>query len=164
MPGAVELYIHVKLEVKLKVAENIDLKGAFGCAAFTLRKTARVMTQAYDNAMRGGGLRSTQFTILVAIYRSQPASVRKLAQLTLMSPTTMSRHLALLKSAGLVEIADRGARREKHVRVTKQGERALARTAPLWRAAQQRFERLFGAHNWSQLRRELDRAAQLRGE
>jgi DNA-binding MarR family transcriptional regulator len=147
------------------MAEDIDLKGAFGCAAFTLRKTARVVSQAYDNAMRAGGLRSTQFTILVAIHRtSQPMSVGKLARLTLMSPTTMTRNLALLKSNGFVEIADRGARREKYVRLTKQGERALARTAPLWRDAQKRFETMFGTHNWHQLRRELDRVTQLRGE
>jgi DNA-binding MarR family transcriptional regulator len=146
------------------MVEDINLKGAFGCAAFTLRKTSRLVTQAYDNAMRAGGLRSTQFTILVAIYRLQPVSVGKLAQLTMMSPTTMTRNLALLKSDGLIEIADRGPRREKFVRITKEGESALARTVPLWRAAQQTFERMFGAHNWSALRHELDRVAQLRVE
>lgn len=164
MSADVELYIQVKREVKLKEIGDIDLKGAFGCAAFTLRKTARVVSQAYDNAMRAGGLRSTQFTILVAIYRSSPISVGQLAELTLMSPTTMTRNLALLKSQGLVEVADRGARREKHVRLTAEGERALARTAPLWRKAQQHFEQMYGTQSWSQLRRELDRVARLRGE
>jgi DNA-binding MarR family transcriptional regulator len=146
------------------VVEEIDLRGAFGCAAFTLRKTARVMTQAYDAAMRAGGLRSTQFTILVAVHRSQPVSMAKLAKLVLMSPATMTRSLALLKSDGLVEVADRGQRREKHVRMTEAGTRALAATAPLWRAVQQRFEQSYGSDNWSKLRRELDRVAQLRGE
>ena len=146
------------------MVEDIDLRGAFGCAAFTLRKTARVITQAYDKAMRVGGLRSTQFTILVAVYRSQPVSMAKLAKLTLMSPATMTRSLALLKSDGLIEVADRGAKREKQVRMTETGTRVLARTAPLWRAAQQRFEQSYGIQNWSELRRELDRVAQLRGE
>jgi DNA-binding MarR family transcriptional regulator len=146
------------------VVEDIDLRGAFGCAAFTLRKTARVITQAYDSAMRAGGLRSTQFTILVAVIRSQPISVGNLAKLTLMNPTTMTRSLALLKSDGLVDIAARGSRREKHVRITEAGTLALARTAPLWRAVQQRFEQRYGVQNWSQLRRDLDRVAQLRGE
>ena len=146
------------------MVEDIDLRGAFGCAAFTLRKTARVMTQAYDKAMRAGGLRSTQFTILVAIHRSQPVSMSKLAKLVLMSPATMTRSLALLKSDGMIEVADRGVKREKQVRMTEAGTRALARTAPLWRAAQDRFEQSYGIQNWSQLRRDLDRVAQLRGE
>ena len=146
------------------MVEDIDLRGAFGCAAFTLRKTARVITQAYDKAMRVGGLRSTQFTILVAVHRSQPVSIGKLAKLTLMSPTTMTRSLALLKSGGMIEIAERGARREKQVRMTEAGSRALARTAPLWRAAQQRFEKSYGIQSWSELRRQLDRVARLRGE
>ena len=146
------------------MVENIDLKGAFGCAAFTLRKTARVITQAYDGAMRAGGLRSTKFTILVAVRRSQPSSIGKLAKLTLMSPTTMTRSLALLKADGLVDITARGPRREKQVRITEEGARALARTAPLWREAQQRFEHMYGVKNWSLLRRELDRVARLRGE
>lgn len=144
------------------MAREIDLKGAFGCAAFTLRKTARAVTQAYDRALSAGGLRSTQFTILVAVHRVQPASIGNLAKLTLMSPTTMTRSLALLKSDGLVEISARGQRREKQVRLTNKGLRALARTAPLWRAAQQRFERAYGAQNWSQLRRQLDQVAQLK--
>ena len=146
------------------MVEDIDLRGAFGCAAFTLRKTARVITQAYDGAMRVGGLRSTQFTILVAVHRSQPLSIGKLAKVVLMSPATMTRSLALLKNEGLVDIAPRGPRREKHVRLTDAGRRALARTAPLWRKAQQRFELMYGIQSWSQLRRELDRVAQLRGE
>lgn len=143
---------------------HIDLKGAFGCAAFTLRKTARVVSQAYDNAMRAGGLRSTQFAILVAVYRTEPMSIGELADLVMMSPATMTRNLALLKKQGLLEVTDRGMRREKHVLITEKGEQALARTAPLWRKAQQHFEQTYGKQNWSQLRRELDLVAQLRDE
>ena len=146
----------------MKELGDIDLRGAFGCAAFTLRKTARVVSQAYDNAMRKGGLRSTQFTVLVAIYRRQPISVGALAELTLMSPTTMTRNLALLRTEGLVEIAERGPRREKLVRITDKGAEALARTAPLWRAAQQRFETRYGKKSWSELRHALDRVAHLK--
>jgi DNA-binding MarR family transcriptional regulator len=141
----------------MKKVGDIDLSGAFGCAAFTLRKTARVVSQAYDNAMRRGGLRSTQFTVLVAVYRRQPISVGALAELTLMSPTTMTRNLALLRKDGLVEIAERGPRREKLVRITEKGREALARTAPLWRAAQQRFEARYGKKSWNDLRHALDR-------
>src|SRR5262249_47627006 len=112
------LYIHLKMRDLTEGKDGIDLKGAFGCAAFTLRKTARVVTQMYDNALRAGGLRSTQFTILVGVYRLQPVPVGKLAKFILMDPTTMTRSIALMREQGMVEIAERSARREKLVRIT----------------------------------------------
>ena len=136
--------------------EGVDLKGARGCAAFNLRKTARVVTQVYDDALREGGLRSTQFTVLMAIARSQAPSVGTLASLTMMDSTTMTRNLRLLKAEGLVEVSARGRGREKLVSLTAKGSRLLARAVPLWRAAQARFEAAFGARRWSELRRELD--------
>ncbi len=143
------------------LVQGVDLAGTASCAAFNLRKTARVVTQQYDEALRKAGLRSTQFTILIAIAKSPHASVRSLAELTLMDATTMTRNLRLLAADGLVEVPARGTRREKRVRLTKTGERALARATPLWRAAQARFVSAFGERRWSQMRRELDQVATL---
>lgn len=163
LSAVARLYIHLKMRDPTEVKDNIDLKGAFGCAAFTLRKTARVVTQMYDNALRAGGLRSTQFTILVGVYRLQPVPIGKLATFILMDPTTMTRSIALMQEQGMVEVSERGARREKLVRITAKGERALARTAPLWRAVQTNFEAALGVTEWSNLRRQLDRVTQLKG-
>ena len=139
--------------------EGVDLRGARGCAAFNLRKTARVVTQLYDDALREGGLRSTQFTILTAIARSDALSVGQLAELTMMDSTTMTRNLRLMAGDGLVDVGARGPGREKLVALTKKGERVLARSVPLWRAAQTRFEAAFGVRRWSELRRELESVA-----
>ena len=139
--------------------EGVDVRGARGCAAFNLRKTARVVTQLYDDALRDGGLRSTQFTILMAIARSEEPTVGMLAELTMMDSTTMTRNLRLMAAEGLVEIAARGARRAKIVALSPKGARLLARAVPLWRAAQARFETAFGVRRWSELRRELESVA-----
>ncbi|MEQ1866697.1 MAG: MarR family winged helix-turn-helix transcriptional regulator [Micropepsaceae bacterium] len=140
---------------------DIDLTGARGCAAFNLRKTARVVTQAYDAALKPSGLRSTQFAILVAIARVEAPSVGALAETTLMDATTMTRNLKLLKDEGLIEVSPRGAGREKLVRLSKAGERALARAVPMWRAAQARFVEAFGSTKWSKMRAELEEVASL---
>jgi DNA-binding MarR family transcriptional regulator len=140
---------------------DIDLAGTRGCAAFNLRKTARVVTQAYDAALRPSGLRSTQFTVLIAIARLEAPSVGALAEATLMDATTMTRNLRLLKSAGLIEISPRGASREKQVRLSKAGERALARAVPMWREVQARFVAAFGQGKWSKMRAELEEVASL---
>ncbi|MCE9522138.1 MAG: MarR family winged helix-turn-helix transcriptional regulator [Alphaproteobacteria bacterium] len=139
--------------------EGVDVRGARGCAAFNLRKTARVVTQVYDDALRDGGLRSTQFTVLMAIARSEEPTVGMLAELTMMDSTTMTRNLRLMAKDGLVEVSARGPGREKLVSLTHKGTRTLARAVPLWRAAQARFEAAFGARRWSELRRELDQVA-----
>ena len=144
-----------------ELIEGVDLTGTGACAAFSLRKTARAVTQVYDAGLRETGVRSTQFTILVAIAKSQPATVGALAKLTLMDPTTMTRNLRLLKSEGLVEVSPRGERREKCVRLSKKGERALARSVPVWRAMQSRFVASFGERKWSEMRRELELLAAL---
>ena len=146
--------------------KGIDLTGTGACAAFNLRKTARVVSQTFDASLRKSGLRSTQFTILVAIAKAQPASISALAATTLLDATTMTRNLALLRKLGLVQIAARGKAREKLVRLSPQGELALARAVPLWRRTQARFERSLGARAWRTLRLQLEHVAHLseRGE
>ncbi len=140
---------------------GVDLTGTGTCAAFSLRRASRVVTQLYDAGLSPTGLRSTQFTILVATAKNQPASVGALAETTLMDQTTMTRNLSLMAREGLIEISARGAKREKLVRLTAAGERALAKAVPVWRAMQERFLASFGAGKWRDLRQELELAAGL---
>jgi DNA-binding MarR family transcriptional regulator len=141
--------------------KGIDLTGTGACAAFNLRKTARVVSQTFDAALRKSGLRSTQFTILVAVAKAQPVSIGALAQTTLLDATTMTRSLALLQTSDLVQIAARGRAREKQVRLSRKGEQALARCVPLWRKTQARFEQALGAREWRTLRLQLEHVARL---
>lgn len=138
---------------------GVDLTGTGTCAAFNLRRASRVVTQLYDAGLSPTGLRSTQFAILVATARSQPVSVGTLAELTLMDQTTMTRNLRLMVRDGLIAVPARGAKREKLVRLTPAGERALAKAVPVWRAVQERFLSSFGAGKWHDLRQELKLAA-----
>lgn len=138
---------------------GVDLTGTGSCAAFNLRRASRVMTQLHDAGLSSTGLRSTQFTILVATAKSQPASVGALAELTLMDQTTMTRNLRLMAREGLIEIAARGAKRQKLVRLTPAGERALAKAVPVWRATQERFLAAFGAGPWRDMRQALELAS-----
>ncbi len=105
--------------------------------------------------------RNSQFSWVFTVYSPYP--IGKLATFILMDPTTMTRSIALMQEQGMVEVSERGARREKLVRITAKGERALARTAPLWRAVQTNFEAALGVTEWSNLRRQLDRVTQLKG-
>jgi DNA-binding MarR family transcriptional regulator len=141
--------------------EGLDLKGTRACAAFNLRKTSRAVTQLYDAGLAKVGLRSTQFTILVAAARAEIATVGALAALTLMDATTMTRNLRLMQRDGFIEVSRRGARREKRVRLTAKGWRALARATPVWREVQARFIGQFGERKWYEIQRQLGLLAAL---
>jgi DNA-binding MarR family transcriptional regulator len=94
---------------------------AAGCACKNLRRTARAVTQLYDETLRPSGLRVTQFTLLVAVAVSQPVPITRLADALALDRTTLARDLKPLTERGLVEVAAGEDRRVRVVRLTRQG-------------------------------------------
>lgn len=138
---------------------QLDLRGAAYCASFNFRRTARAVTRLFDLAFQGSGIRSTQFTILVGVAKTQPTSIGSLADLLIIDPTTLTRSLRLLAKEGLLDISERSAMRQRFVTLTPEGERALARSLPAWRAAQNRWVQAVGSEHWVELREELEKLA-----
>lgn len=143
---------------------HLDLAGTGSCAAFALRKATRAVTQLYDDLLRGTGLRSTQFAILVAVAKKAPIAIGELAALTVLDQTTMTRSLRVLVDAGLLEVTPRGTGRQKRVTLTGAGKRLLGRAVPRWRVAQQRLLAGIGAERWPSLYLELGRLVSLAQE
>src|SRR5258708_11912763 len=138
---------------------DLNATGAGTCAPFTFRRDARAVTRFYDQALEPCGIRSTQFTILVGVAKTQPTSISALANVLVIDNTTLTRSLRLLKKQGLVSVSERGAKRQRFLRLTPKGERTLAESLPVWRAAQERFVQSLGADYWSNFRGELERLA-----
>jgi DNA-binding MarR family transcriptional regulator len=141
--------------------QDLDLRGTGSCASFNFRRTARAVTRLYDLALQECGIRSTQFTILVAIAKTQPTSISALGNLLVIDPTTLTRSLKLLKKEGLVQISERSTRRQRFVSLAHKGEQALAKALPLWRQAHQRFLDAIGPGYWTNLQQELEGLARL---
>lgn len=125
------------------------------CACFTIRKTARVITQLYDNALRPTGLRVTQFSILMATRGLEPLTLTRLANLMAMDRTTLTRNLRPLERGGLLTIAPGQDRRERQIAITARGQQLLAKAVPLWQQVQARVVEGFGADRLQQLFHEL---------
>lgn len=138
---------------------NLDLGGTGYCASLNFRRTARAITRMYDMAMQESGVRSTQFAILVAIAKTQPVSMGTLAGVLIIDRTTLTRSLRLLQKEGMITISKRSELRQRFLRLTPDGEKALARTLPLWREAQARFVSLVGTDHWIKLQKELESLA-----
>jgi DNA-binding MarR family transcriptional regulator len=144
-----------------RAIDGLDLTATGACGAFNLKRAARAVARVYDAQLLRVGLRSTQFTTLVAAAKAGPAPVGHLAEMTGMDQTTMTRGLQLMARQGLVSIAKRGRGRTKIVTLTREGERLLKRATPRWRAAHARFTATFGPVKWRTMQRELERAAAL---
>jgi DNA-binding MarR family transcriptional regulator len=106
------------------------------CACFNLRKAARAVTQLYDEAFRGSGLRATQHSLLTVLLAGGDMSVTDLAEVAVMDRTTLTRNLRLLEKQGLIRIQPGVDRRVRQVGLTRKGHDALERLFPLWDKAQ----------------------------
>jgi DNA-binding MarR family transcriptional regulator len=133
----------------VRQVERSELANCANCACFNLRKVTRAVTQFYDDMMRPSGLRATQFSLLVAARLVGPVSVTRLAELTVMDRTTLTRNLELLQKQGLIEVTAGEDRRTRIVTITAQGNAALARALPLWKKAQSHVVETLSEARWS---------------
>lgn len=138
---------------------GLDLRGTGYCPNLNFRRTARAVTRLFDLAFQNSGVRSTQFTILVAVAKTQPCSLTTLSNVLLIDSTTLTRSLRLLQKAGWLTVSARSTKRQRFVNLTLLGEQILARTVPLWRKAQEQFVETVGQDYWLNLRSELERLA-----
>jgi DNA-binding MarR family transcriptional regulator len=134
---------------RTEITRNIAQKG-HGCACFNIRKTARVITQLYDEALRPTGLRVTQFSIVMATRSLEPVTLSRLSGVMAMDRTTLTRNLRPLEREGLISIEPGKDRRERQVIVTTHGQQVLAKAIPLWERLQTRFAERFGPERLQQ--------------
>lgn len=116
----------------------------------------RVVTQLYDDCLRPSGLRVTQFSILAVIARLDEASLKQLEAELAIDQTTLTRSLALLERAAVIERAANPDGRIKAMRLTA-GRRTLEVAWPLWAQAQRKVLRELGARAWADAQRRLTR-------
>ena len=113
------------------------LEPAQGCICFNLRKSARAMTQRYEEALRPTGLRATQFSLLVATKLLGVATISRLAKTLVMDRTTLTRNLKPLENQGFIRTTPgKDDRREREVILTVAGQDTLDRALPLWKSVQ----------------------------
>jgi DNA-binding MarR family transcriptional regulator len=141
--------------------EAVDIARTIGaeCLCFRARRTSRVLTRLYDEALRPLGIQATQLTLLSGIAGAGEAGQRmsRLTDMLAMDPTTLSRNLRPLEKAGLAEIGRlEGDRRVRVARLTPQGKSVLTEALPLWRRAHEQVVAALGADAAMDLRTRFD--------
>ena len=115
------------------------------------RRTARALTQFYEDALRPVDLRATQLTILQVLSRAGEVSQGRLGEMLAMDSTSLTRTLAIMIRRGWIA-EQRGAdRRERRLRLASAGERKLTRALPVWEKVQTRLRRTLGQKDWRSL-------------
>jgi DNA-binding MarR family transcriptional regulator len=131
------------------------------CACANLRRAARLVTQLYDQALRPGGLRTTQFTLLQALLLAPGISQKQLAELLGTDSTTLTRTLALPRRKRWLRSEAGTHPRELRLFLTTAGKREYKRVFPYWQSAQKRLRQALGKAEWDQILNAAVRTAEL---
>lgn len=123
------------------------------CMCSSFRRTARALTQLYEEAFRPLGLRATQFTILQFLSIAGEVPQGQLGAMLAMDSTSLTRTLAHMVRHGWIAQRRGADRRERLLRLSRAGEKQLARALPVWEQVQSRLRRKLGETRWKELLR-----------
>jgi DNA-binding MarR family transcriptional regulator len=118
------------------------------CACQKVRLAARAVTRAYDQTLRAVGLRSTQFTVLVAASVADGIPLNQLATILGLERTSLTRSLAGIEKEGLIRVGSVDGR-TRQVVLTQRGKDRLDLALPLWNKAQQNLKKKLGEQGWA---------------
>ena len=109
------------------------------CMASRVRRLERQLTRIYDDALRGHGLTGSQLGLLVAAQLMGKTTAADVGRRLDLEKSTVSRNLARLASAGLIDVSD-------GLQITPRGAAAIAACHPAWRDAQRRARKALHPH------------------
>jgi DNA-binding MarR family transcriptional regulator len=121
------------------------------CICGSFRRTARALTQVYEEALRPLGLRATQLTILQVLARAGEVSQGQLGEMLAMDSTSLTRTLAIMARKGWIAEKRGEDRRERRIRLSSAGEAKLKRAMPVWERVQSRLRKKLGKRGWGTL-------------
>jgi DNA-binding MarR family transcriptional regulator len=131
------------------------------CVCSQLRRTARLVSLFYDDALAPAGISVTQYALLARIGRVDGLSRTALAAQLGMDRTTLTRNLALLERGGLVANKRGEDRREKLLYLTASGRKQAAIASPRWYEAQEQMLKHLGKKRWHELQELLSWSEQV---
>jgi DNA-binding MarR family transcriptional regulator len=127
---------------------TLNAHGELTCACASIRRTARAVTQLYDETLKAHHIEGAQFALLAMIGQFGECAQASLAERFDFDKTTISRNLRLLARKKWIEFARGQDGRERRVRLTSAGRKRFAAAMPAWRAAQNRLRGSMKQREW----------------
>jgi DNA-binding MarR family transcriptional regulator len=124
---------------------------ALPCLCSSFRRTARALSQVYEEAMRPTGLRITQFTILQTLARTGEVKQGRLGEILAMDSTSLTRTLRIMLQQGWIAERRGEDQRERWLKLSKAGEAKLKFATASWEKVQARLQAKLGESGWKSL-------------
>lgn len=115
-----------------------------GCTNLQLRQLTRRVSQRYDVEMARTGLKTTQYSLLSYVVKLGPIRPADLAKAMEMEPSTLTRNLKPLISAGWVELAAGDDGRSRSIYATLAGREKRTQAQRHWKQAQESLNQTLG--------------------
>ena len=84
------------------------------CVGGSVRKLNRIVTAIYDTALASAGLKTSQFTVLVAVANREKARPAELTRLLQMDESTLSRNVERMCTKGWLHPVAPGPAQHDH--------------------------------------------------
>ena len=135
---------------------NETIKGVEGvCVGGCVRKLNRMVTAIYDGALAGAGLKTSQFSVLIAVANRGKARPAELTELLQMDESTVSRNVERMCARGWLRLERDADRRSHQIEITDKGQALVRKCLPAWQRAQEKVSQRLGADNVAALRSAL---------
>ena len=132
------------------------------CSCNMTRKSARKITQFYENNLREAGIKPTQFSILATLANTGPIQLTQLANRLVLERTSLTRNLNVLERNTWIDIQPgEGDSRQRVVSLTRNGYKQLDCAIPYWQKAQKAIAKDMGQETITGLRTTLDEMTEI---
>jgi DNA-binding MarR family transcriptional regulator len=122
-----------------------EVKRAQRCLCATVRRTARLLTRRYEEALKPAGVTVSQYELMNVVRATQPVEQTRLVKIMETDQTTMSRNMRLLVEAGWLEAgADERDGRRRNYKVSSAGIKALQEARHCWHEVHEQMENELG--------------------
>jgi DNA-binding MarR family transcriptional regulator len=109
-------------------SEKLD----FDCLAYASRRSARAVTNFFNERMAPLDLNVSQFGLLAAVAKMPGSTLSAIGEAMLIEDSTMARNLSVLERRGLIEAQGGRGRGGKQVYLTKEGKALHGRGLKIW--------------------------------
>jgi DNA-binding MarR family transcriptional regulator len=141
------------------MTKKLDLNSMENCVCFNLRWVSRAFSQFFVSQLNQHGLLPTQTPILGLLAAKPEASMAEVSDWLAMDRTTLLRNLRPLERDGLIKATGKGRGNKVSLALTAKGRTALKNFLPDWQVAQQKVIKTLGKERWTEILRDLERAA-----
>jgi DNA-binding MarR family transcriptional regulator len=132
------------------------IKGIEGaCVGGCVRKLNRMVSAIYDGALASSGVKTSQFSVLIAVANRGQARPADLIEVLQLDESTLSRNVERMCARGWLRLEQNEDRRSHVIEVTDKGEALIRKCLPAWRQAQAEVSKRLGTGTVAELRSAL---------